>query len=329
MNRARALIDAANAIAGDPALRAALVTGTGLSAEGVALALDEHLELTPSADEWARLAEARLPKVDSCTVVLSANVFTAALRALVVAALHADRVLVRTSRREPVFAPRLVQTARMQGARWLELDASREPPHTNAVHVYGRTETVETIRARLAPETHLYAHGPGFAAAFATSPEHAAAIARDIVPFDQRGCLSPRLTLFAGDVAEFNAFCTELSEQLRTWERRVPRGLLEEGAEWARYRATWQMSDALVLEGPTHLVVGTTRELCALAPSGRAMHVVAVRSWAHARALLTPFAPHLTAIAGAPEAPFPRVRAAKLGELQRPPLDGPVDLRVI
>lgn len=331
--RLELLYAAADALRGDAALRDALCAHSGLSRAGVELALREHLEHD--------LAEAQrslrsLPHTDETTVILAANVFVAAFRALVVAAISADRVYVRSSRREPVFAAALVHCARERGASWLELDPRRELTQMRgAVHVYGRDETVQAVRAAIPPGVTLYAHGPGFSAVWiaAGDPLDVAAVARDVIPFDQRGCLSPRLVCVEG-LERATQFAAALHDELAEAERRVPRGRLDdaERIEWARYVATWTMAADAVHEADAHVVVLATADApAAIAPIGRAMHVVAVPDAKVAGALLQRVAPQLVAVASAGELPvrLPHVRRAALGRLQRPPMDGPVDLRVI
>src|SRR4051812_15957573 len=106
----RRLVYAAHEIAKDAHLRAKLVSSTGLSPEGVALALDEHLEQPPSAADFAKL-EAAAGRASSVLVLLSANVFVGALRAIVLARVASPDVRVRPSSREGEFARALVQAA--------------------------------------------------------------------------------------------------------------------------------------------------------------------------------------------------------------------------
>ncbi len=331
--RVRLLVAAANQIATDEALIAALTAEGPLSRGGVVLALRSHLELDPSDAEIAALLATRLPAVPEATVILAANVFVAALRALAVAAASAERVRVRPSRRNPRFATALVHAARALGADWISVHTTRDPSTIRgAVHVYGRADTVTAVQAAVAPDVTVYAHGPGFSVASVDTDDAAPLVARDMVPFDQRGCLSPRITYVLG-TERARRFAAELARELAS--SRVPRGALDaaEHAEWTRYVDTWTMAAHDLHGGADHVVVVTDGTApFALAPVGRAMHVIAIDSRAQLELALLPFASQLVAVAGA--APltaraFAHVRHAALGCLQRPPFDGPVDLRAV
>src|SRR6185295_1415224 len=80
--------------------RTLLPESTGLSLQGVELALTRCLEIQPTEAELAALC-ASLPEVPRAHVSLPANVFVAAHRAIALAAAAAPEVAVRASRREP------------------------------------------------------------------------------------------------------------------------------------------------------------------------------------------------------------------------------------
>ena len=317
--RVRALVAAANRVARDESVVAALVGP--LSRAGVELALREHLELTPTDGEIAQLLANAPPETERATVILASNVFVGALRAAAVAAASAPHVELRPSRREPTFAEALVTAV---GEDWLTLSSARELRTTRgAVHVYGRERTVQVVKAAVPADVAIYVHGPGFSAAYVDGDpiEAARLVAADVVPFDQRGCLSPRVTFVDGDAT---AFAQALDRELA---RAIPRGALEdeERAAWRRYLDTWTVAGATVHAGAAHAVV--LAGAFSLAPVGRAMHVVPSTRAAMLETL-TPCADRLVALAGTPS-PFAHVRQAPLGRLQKPPFDGPVDLRAL
>lgn len=333
----------------------ALARSSGLSPEGVSLALERCLELSPSDRELAALARwaARAVVPARCHVVLSANVPTGALRALAVAAAVSPRVWVRASRRDPVLAERLVEAlARRAAAAEVALEVTLgealAPEPGDEVHLYGRDETVAALAPhhdglvlRMGSGLGLAAVSSGPDAGGDASTEAAHALALDVVLFDQRGCLSPRVALVEAEHERALAFAEALATALEGWGRRVPRGALdaETRAELRRYadtaRATGELlvageggASGLVglsgLEGPAALVVP---------PSARVVHVARVEGLAEACALARPLARLVTIVGGqggladALLAASPGARAAALGEVQRPPLDGPVDLR--
>jgi Acyl-CoA reductase (LuxC) len=347
--RVRCVVAAGRRVA-DPAdpvgreARAALAGSSGLSPEGVELALTLHLETHPAPEHLdALLAAAGL--APRCHVVLAANVCTAALRALAVAAAVAPAIAVRPSRRDPGLAVILARTLSgdpafvAAGGAVTCVDALAPTPG-DEVHAYGSDATIREISASAAPGVVVRSHGTGLGVAVvgAGDPIEAAAlaVARDVVPFDQRGCLSPRAVLVEGDAARAGRFAHALHEALSALSARVPRGPLdaEARAEIALYRASMQAAGDL-WEGRDHAVgLDPLPRALLLPPPARVVHVVPAVA-AAARALLVPWADHLTsigndddgAVAAAARSLAPRARRARLGEMQHPPLDGPVDLR--
>jgi hypothetical protein len=166
-------------------------------------------------------------------------------------------------------------------------------------------------------------------------PDAAAlALARDVTPFDQRGCLSPRIVLIRGDADAARAFARGLDAALADEATRVPRGSLtpEEEAEKSRYAAALAYAGDLH-DRPTHTIgVAPHGATLLVPPAGRHVHVAAVWDDADAAALLAPLQSFVTAVgvldaAGAP-AWLPRhARLLPVGRMQRPPFDGPVDRR--
>jgi hypothetical protein len=344
--RARVLrvVAAGRAIALRPDARAAMLGPSGLSPEGLALALDEHLETDPAPGDLDALLSAA-GAAPRCHVVLAANVCTAALRALCVAVATAPAVFVRPSRRDPVLAALLVRELAVDaeflaagGAITLVQEAAPGPG--DELHVYGTDEAVEALTAAAPPGVVVRAHGAGLGVAVvgrgAGLEDAAAALARSVVPFDQRGCLSPRFALVEGDAARAAAFAGALHDALAALGARVPRGPLDEATrgEIAMYRAALEAVGEMH-EGPWH-AVGLARAARALVlpPAARVVHVVPAEAGA-APALLGAWAGYVTSVGGedgelsrAVLAMAPGARAAALGEMQRPPLDGPVDRRV-
>ncbi len=105
------VVEAARKVAGDRGrLVEELVASTGLTRQGVELAFARHLELEPTDAEIDALA-ASAGAAKHVVVILSANVFVAALRAIAIARAASPSVVVRPSRREPHFARALVEAA--------------------------------------------------------------------------------------------------------------------------------------------------------------------------------------------------------------------------
>lgn len=323
--------------------RERLPDASGLSAEGVELALREHLERSIEERELATLVS-RAGEAPRCHVVLSANVCTAALRAIAFAAATAPAVFVKPSRRDPVVAELIVRAlaedrAFAAAGGSAALVAAIEPAAGDEVHVYGRDETIEAVRASMPEGVTLYGHGAGFGVAIVEEGADLEAFREDVaaavVPFDQRGCLSPRVLHVEGDAEHAIAVARAAAEGLAEAELRVPRGPLDAAtrAEIARY-VTIARALGEVVEGPGYAVgVDVDPRRAPLPPAARVLHVMpAARGWPGP----SPLDPRITIVGttGGAEPPSRRglpasVRFARLREMQRPPLDGPVDLRPI
>jgi hypothetical protein len=337
----RRLLRAAREVHAHRARHAADVArATGLTREGVELGF-ASLERDASDEDLHALVAAAgdAPRVH---VILAANVFVAPLRALAIARAAAPHVTVRPSSRDPVLTRALVDAA-LDAA--VTLVDPRDTPDRDVasldrgeIHVYGRDETLAAVRAAAQDPVVVRGHGAGIGVAVVTraadSSRAAEGAAADVVPFDQRGCLSPRVVLVEGDAARAKEFASALDEQLRAWGERVPRGILDdsERAEATRWvNATAFAGD--LWRGPHHAVALLPGgPALAIPPAGRHVLVAAVPTLDAVAFALAPIArfvvavgaDDLAAVAGA----VPRqARLSALGRMQHPPLDGPVDHR--
>lgn len=325
--------------------RRRLPATTGLSSEGVELALGEYLETNPTRAELESLARA-VGSAPACHVVLSANVCVAALRALALAVATAELVVVRPSRRDPVVAELLVDLlshdahfAALGGSIARVADVS--PRSGDELHVYGADATIAALRAQTAPGVRLRGHGSGLGLAVvgerAELTEAASALARDVVVFDQRGCLSPRVALVEGGSGRAEAFAAALDEALTSWDARVQRGAVaaQTETEIALYRSAME-AVGVVHCGRRHAVgVDPSPRALVLPPAARVVHVVAAEA-PDASRLVAPWAGLIAALGAdvdqgpllrAVAAIVPRARRSRLGRMQTPPFDGPVDRR--
>lgn len=312
---------------------------SGLSPEGVALALAHHLETGASADGLDTLIDA-CPPAPRCHVVLAANVCTAAVRASACAVASAAEVFVRPSRRDPVVAELLARALAdddaFTGRLWL--NDVVEPESGEVLHVYGRDETIAAYRDQLPEDVSLWAHGTGLGVAVVEESvgldSAATAFAQDLVPFDGRGCLSPRLVVVHGEMRRAQAFAAAAHAALTREGDAIPRGPLEanDAAALVRYRDT-MVTIGEAFEGDHHLLsFDPAPESLALGPALRcALVIPATEVPAPLRRLVT----HIAAVGFGGEGPLaaelaalaPGARRSALGMMQRPPLDGPVDLR--
>lgn len=312
--------------------RARLIASSGLSAEGVDFALKYSLECAPSEAELASLIRST-PTAQVAHVLLSANVFVAAHRAIAIGLAASETVRVRASRREPEMAELL-----LAGAPGLfTLVPELSPQSGDRVWAYGSDETMDEVAVTLPPGVALHPHGSGFGVCIASgsspSAELASRLAEDIGLFDQRGCLSPRALLVHGSAEQAHAWAEALASALTELEGRVPRGRLapDELAEISRFRDTASYAGAALPAGLGFVGLGAS-DAFVLAPVGRNLHVVAtsdpLRMLAPLRPLLTSCAVEgEAAMRSAVQRALPGARVCAFGEMQRPPFDGPVDRR--
>lgn len=331
---ARAVVDAALAAAervyaARSELAPRVAAAAGLSVPGALFGF-ESLERSASEADVARLA-ASVTAADEVAVVLSANVFVAALRAVALARIASPRVRVRPSRREPIFARALVEAWGDPGITLepgLDVGALRH----GVIHVYGRDETVAEIRR--ASSVPVVGHGAGMGIAVvargAAIEDAARALARDVVAFDQRGCLSPRIAWVEGDHPRARALAGALDSALTALA--IPLGAVDdaERAEGRRYVETMHAVGEVIARESHVVAVAEPGASALVPPAGRHVHVAPFAAVADVERAMAPYARFVVAVGGddalAARA-FPRARALELGAMQRPPLDGPADLR--
>lgn len=353
--RVRAVLEAAKRLCDphDPLgieARHELPAATGLTAPNVERSLAEHVETSASDADLARLV-ARAGAAPRVHVVLSANVFVGVVRAVALAVAAARDVVVRPSTREGVLAPLLFRALEARGGETrFTLSAALEPAPGDHVHVYGRRETIATLASQCPQGVVVRGHGPGFGIAVvdagaATDLEDAAErLSWDVVAFDQRGCMSPRIAFVVGTADHSRHFAERLAVELDARHQEVPRGTLsdEERREAALYRQSIRAIGEL-FDGTGFTVgVDPEPETTFLPPSGRHMHVVRAADAGALERLLAPESRFITTIGvtgsatSITEKPAharifaalaPGARTSSLGNMQRPPLDGPVDLR--
>ena len=338
--RVRAVL-AANARLADPRdplgaeARARLPAATGLSPEGVALALEAHLERSATEDELTALVDS-VGEAARVHVVLSANVFVAASRAVALALAASARVVVRPSRREPVF-PELLVRALDDGGLDAEVVLARgvTPLAGEAIHAYGRDATLRAIATSLPPGVALWGHGSGLGVVAIDEGADAAALARDVIAFDQRGCLSPRVVLVRASEDDVVRFAASLSAELVRLAERVPIGVVDHADRASRrvYLDTVAMIGRVFGGEGAHVGVDLSPRALIVPEAPRVVHVVRVVDAGAAWSLALPVAGKIAALGG--EGPLAEALASRLsharrsalGAMQRPPFDGPVDRR--
>jgi hypothetical protein len=317
--------------------RAVLPLSTGLSREGVELALSRCLETRPSAAELAALVASARP-APRAHVLLSANVFVAAHRALAVALASSADVTVRPSRREP----EMVRLLRLGAPELFRVAERLDPAPGDRFFAYGTDETLETVERGLPKGVAFEGHGAGLGIVFVDGlgvpgdeiERVASAIAEDVVPFDQRGCLSPRIAFVDADEPTARRLASAIASRLSELEREVPLGYLEpdEVALAVRYRDTMTMVGEVLRAGSGSVGLSLEEGAIVVPPPGRNLHVQRCSDLARVGAALSS---RVTSVGVAGRASviervralFPGARLARAGAMQAPPFDGPVDLR--
>ena len=341
--RVQGLVAAARRIA-DPRdelgvlARRELPRTTGLSLEGVELALRRCLETHPTDREVALLVRS-VPKAPRAHVLLSANVFVAAHRAIALALAASDDVVVRPSRRDPIVTELL---ARAAGGSFRLADRL-EPRPGDHMWAYGTDETLEEIRRELSPGVALHAHGAGFGIVVVENVGHDDAtrsvsladdVTDDVILFDQRGCLSPRAVFVVGRPSAASHFAECLAASLARAEQRVPTGAQtsDEVGETARYRDTLLVAGNAISAGKGWVGVDPKGGPIVLPPVGRNVHVAHCMDPARVAAALGRSVTTV-GVSGSAELAvnlsslFPDARITRPGTMQTPPFDGPVDRR--
>lgn len=342
--RVRRLVDAAQQIA-DPGTalgklaRERLPVATGLSPQGVDFALRRSFEADATDAEIEALCRAAT-LVAHAHVLLSANVFVAALRAIAIALAASPRVSVRSSRREGVMAELL-----HAGSGAFTLVDTLDPRPGDRLWAYATDQTLENLRQTLEPGVVLHGHGGGFGVAVvaltdaAQLEQTAAALSEDVALFDQRGCLSPRLCIVLADAALARRFAEHTARALSELERAVPRGRLtsDEAADERRFRDAAAFAYELFPAGRGAVSFDERGERWLVSPPGRNLHLARADSGALER--LRTLEPSIIALGVSPACPvseeinaqfrrvLPGARFSALGSMQRPRLDGPVDRR--
>ena len=362
------LVDALHRLAQDRRLWPRLAESAHLSEPMVRWALETSVEsithellrdlaqraglFGPEAQQRARL----------CVVALAGNVFTAGIRPIVLALAHGLSVLVRPSSREralpealaaalPPPFDRAIHVAPFDhgdDARWRALFA-----HADVVHAYGSDDTLAQLRTHAPVGATFIGHGHGLGAAVllparGVVPEptvldqHAAdALARDVVAYDQRGCLSPRVLFIEGDAAAAHQAAEALHSALIRLETELPRGPVDltSASALAQWRGTALALGALH-ESETHAVAVDEHGHLPLGPGLRHLVVRPLPGRREIRAALAQLgAAHLNALGL--RAPLSQLdarhlthellsdcatpRVSRFGAMQRPPIDAWLD----
>jgi hypothetical protein len=225
-----------------------------------------------------------------------------------------------------------------------EVVETLEPTAGDHCWAYGSDSTLAELQRKWPKGILFHGHGSGFGVVVLEPNDLcstvaiealAAALALDTAAFDQHGCLSPRVILVEKDLDRTWQLGQALAQALAQREQEIPLGTLtpNERADIRRFHDTMCIAGRALPAGNGLVTTETTPLPWTLPPAGRVLHV---RTVADAIADLRPLAHALTTIAVNPtngdaaarlEHTFPSARITSVGRMQRPALDGPVDLR--
>lgn len=365
--RARALAAAAAALASPDTshgqrARELMPASAGLSAEMVDWALRTSLEPITANTLLALASRAHashrgqpvLPRLVS--VLLAGNVFTAALRPMILPLLVGAPVLCKASSRDHAFPQLFLAALRDMdievgaAAGVVSFPGDAVPlaralfARSDVAVVYGSDETVQAMRALLPATTRLVEHGHGVSAAYAgasalSSMDIAMAAARalalDTAAYDQRGCLSPHVILARrGCAVSPSALAALVHDALSELEHSLPRGPVpaDVGAAQMQWRGVIAVQGELHA-GASHAVAYLDSGALRLGPGWRNLLVQGCDGPEDTATRLGGVGVHLKAVgvacdhaerdalvAALPTPLCPRV--CPVGRMQTPPLDG-------
>ncbi len=264
----------------------ALLTGGEWPAQVVEEALQNVLrEAADAIGAWQK-PESKV----SVLAILPGNVLGPAIATAYCAAVAGAQVMLKSSSRELHLADIVAQqfdsfgpplAGVLEPMRWSGGDVDLESkifPLAQRIVVFGDDTTISDVVKRAPDGTEVVVYGSAYSIGFIAAGNDfrtaAAAAARDIAMFDQRGCLSPQTIYVEGDDAKAILFAHALHEALAAIGSSLPRakpGEAEQAAvtEFIRrlmVRALPQKTHALasVLLGPNRFgvpdyVVGVER----------------------------------------------------------------------
>jgi hypothetical protein len=333
LDRMRQVTDATHPLG--RAARRQLPSATGLSEASVEWALTHAFE-TDATDAEIRTLVDSVSEAPATHVLLSANVFVGALRAIALALAGSETVRVRPSRRESVTTELLLRAAPSA----FDLVSELRPNPGDHVWAYGADATISRLKTDLPCGVVLHGHANGFGVFVVDTPSRLVpsdfdAMAVDIAAFDQRGCLSPRFVLLEGDRATGMRFADRLLAALTRVATLLPVGRVDPMTlnETARHRELWRYLGDVYQGRGGMVTLDADGNSWGEPPTCRAIHVRATKD---ALADLAGHTDAITAIGSSTDPGLvgkiltyaPRVRWSPFGYMQRPRLDGPVDRRV-
>lgn len=340
--RVRAIASACAALrAPDAELVRMLSASSGLSEPMTRWALDTTFAAF-GEHALRALAQTARPSARAVAAVLAGNVLTAAARPMLLPLLAGVPVVAKASSRDDAL-PHAIARALSAAHPLLGMacavatfghgDVARLDAllaGADCVQVLGSDEAVAAVRERMRSDQTLIGRGHGLGLGVvlaATELERAAAaFARDIAAYDQRGCLSPHAILVEGDDARAEVFAQTLHQALA---RELPRGAVpaDAAAEQLQWRGVAAARGVLHI-GDTHAISCEHGAPLRPSPGYRNAGVYTLESAAELEQRISPFSRFLKAlgIAGFTAAlPALAPYTCAAGSMQTPPLEAPLD----
>jgi acyl-CoA reductase-like NAD-dependent aldehyde dehydrogenase len=340
--RVRAIASACAVLrAPDDELVRVLSASSGLSEPMTRWALDTTFAAF-SEPALRALAATAQPRARTVAAVLAGNVLTAAARPMLLPLLAGVPVVAKASSRDDAL-PHAIARALSAAHPLLGMacavatfghgDVARLDAllaGADCVQVLGSDEAVAAVAERMRGDQTLIGrgHGLGLGVVLAASEleRAAAAFARDIAAYDQRGCLSPHAILVEGNDARADAFAHALHEALA---RDLPRGVVpaDAAAEQLQWRGVAAARGVLHV-GDTHAISCEHGASLRPSPGYRNAGVYTLESAAELEPRIAPFARFLKVLGVAGELGKLTARApytCAAGSMQTPPLAVPLD----
>jgi hypothetical protein len=287
-----------------------------LSSAGLSLVLADAVE---ALHDGALDAVAGVPGTPFATAALAVprTVPTAPVEWCAVLLGRGTRVVLKPPAGMPGLVPLLVETARAEGLPLSAAEGHAALDGAELVVVMGEDDTVRAVR-QSHPAARVLGFGHTWSIAVAHDDTSLAAVARDAMRFDGRGCLSP---VAVCTPRTLDAACAVLAAAMEQAERDVPRGRItaDEGAAIRTRRALARV-EGVVHEADAWSVHGLPAARFAPVGLPRSIAVHALPDDA-VDALLAPHAASLSTIGtdGVPPT-WAHVRVCRPGDMQRPPL---------
>lgn len=271
-------------------------------------------------------------------ILCPSTVCAATWQSATAAWLAGHRVILKPSRREPVFAKLLVSSVKEIAKEHLPVKIrTRLPRHPSVAArwvVYGKDETLETLRRRARMRPNLIGFGSRLSVAVigkCPAPKNAWELYRkaawDVVLYDTQGCLSPRA--FFVRRRDAAVFARGLARAMEVLDQKLPRRVdspLDAESFWQQWKFRASQGRAKIFRERVVLQEDFPFEPCGLR---RVVFVIPFRSEIELRKRIRPWRSKLSTVALLDSADANRwkkvfgadhaIRWCDVGKMHRPP----------